>query len=123
VRLTQEALVVDDDYDWSEDALTEHIYGTLRSFDRHGTAVIESDDARREDAPYALRDLEPIVDGDPAAAQACMRALHARQHVMTVASTAAADLGDTDEFFDAPTDAGVHGANGAPAFTFGGVRR
>ena len=111
------------DYDWTKDALTENIYGTLRSFGRYGTAVIESDDAQREDAPYALRDLEPIVDGDPAAAQACMRALHARQHVMTVASTAAADLGDTDEFFDAPTDAGMHGANGAPAFTFGGVRR
>ena len=107
VRLTAAALVVDDDeYDWSEDALTEHIYGTLRSFGRHGTAVIESDDARREDTPYALRDLEPIVDGDSAAARA-----------------SAVDLDDSDEFFDAPADAGLHGANGAPAFTVGGVRR
>ena len=125
MRLTPAALVVNDDFDWSDEPLTEDIFGTVSAINWRGDVFIESDDASRRCMPYAITDLEPIVDGDPAAAQACMRALHARQHVMTAASAAAADLDDSDEFFDAHADAGLglHDASGAPAFTFGGIRK
>ena len=137
VRLTVAAFDVEADYDWSCDALAHGVYGTLKAFGQYETAVIESDDAQRPDATYALDDLEPIVDGDPMSARAYEHARHAWRHAAAARVQALqrgrvvrrqhlgapAFVDDSDEFFDAPADAGLHGANGAPAFTFGGVRR
>jgi hypothetical protein len=63
VQLNSKGLVVEPDYDWSEDPLAPGVHGTITYYDAdYNLAVVQSTDSSQGADNYDIRNLEPARD-------------------------------------------------------------